>query len=88
MVCCFSIKRAKQTYYIVVVPSDTIGIVKQRLALVAGCAPELIGILSSDNKTLMSDDTQLGVSVEVGSLFYFLLRTQNGYEPLQIIDLV
>ncbi|GAB1222003.1 hypothetical protein ENUP19_0088G0033 [Entamoeba nuttalli] len=68
------LRRAKQTYFIVVVPSDTIGIVKQRLAIVAGCNPDIIGILSKDNKTVMSDDTQLGVGVEVGQLFYFVLR--------------
>lgn len=55
-------------------PSDTIGIIKQKLSVVMGIDPERIGILARDNKTLMTDDIQLGVGVEVGSLFYFVLK--------------
>ncbi|KAL7711773.1 Ubiquitin-like domain-containing protein [Entamoeba marina] len=83
------LRRNNQTYFIVVVPSDTIAVVKQKLSIVAGCSPDYVGIYGPDNTTLMADDIQLGVGVEAGSLFYFVLKNDQGmYEPLNIINLV
>ena len=57
-------------------PSDTFGIVKQKLALVANSSPDIINILAQDNSSFISNDTQLGVGIEPGTLFYFVLTTR------------
>ena len=44
--------------------------------MVAGCSPDIIGILNPVNGGIINDDCQVGGNAEVGSLFYFV--TRNG----------
>ena len=51
--------------------------------MVAGCSPDIIGILNPVNGGIINDDCQVGGNAEVGSLFYFV--TRNGLFYIIII---